>query len=60
MYSSTLYHLSPIEIATGQTESLTSYLTRLAAKHQVKPYDLITSVLLQEMSDMGLTTPSTE
>ncbi|HEY7068447.1 MAG TPA: hypothetical protein VII06_43770 [Chloroflexota bacterium] len=38
---SRLFHLAPIGIGTPETESLTSYLTRLAAAHSVRVRELV-------------------
>ncbi len=43
---SRLYSLEPIGIGTPQTESLTSYISRLAAAHSVRVRDLVTGELL--------------
>ena len=43
---SRLYSLEPIGIGTPQTESLTSYISRLAAAHSVRVRDLVISELL--------------
>ena len=42
---SILYHLKPIAIETPFTESLTSYISRLAQRHRVSTRDLITKEL---------------
>jgi len=41
-----LYSLEPIGIGTPQTESLTSYISRLAAAHSVRVRDLVVGELL--------------
>jgi len=46
---SRLYSLEPIGIGTPQTESLTSYICRLAAAHSVRVRDLVVSELLAHM-----------
>ena len=46
---SRLYSLEPIGIGTPQTESLTSYIGRLAAAHSVRVRDLVMSELLAHM-----------
>jgi hypothetical protein len=46
---SRLYSLEPIGIGTPQTESLTSYISRLAAAHSVRVRDLVISELLAHM-----------
>src|ERR1041385_4375542 len=43
---SRLYSLEPIGIGTPQTESLTSYISRLAAAHSVRVRDLVIGELL--------------
>jgi hypothetical protein len=43
---SRLYSLEPIGIGTPQTESLTSYISRLAAAHSVRVRDLVVDELL--------------
>ena len=43
---SRLYSLEPIGIGTPETESLTSYICRLAAAHSVRVRDLVISELL--------------
>jgi len=43
---SRLYSLDPIGIGTPQTESLTSYISRLAAAHSVRVRDLVIGELL--------------
>jgi len=43
---SRLYSLEPIGIGTPQTESLTSYISRLAAAHSVRVRDLVVGELL--------------
>jgi TniQ len=43
---SRLYSLEPIGIGTPQTESLTSYISRLAAAHSVRVRDLVITELL--------------
>src|SRR5437667_8856139 len=43
---SRLYSLEPIGIGTPQTESLTSYISRLAAAHSVRVRDLVIGALL--------------
>src|SRR5438105_13804339 len=43
---SRLYSLEPIGIGTPQTESLTSYISRLAAAHGVRVRDLVLDELL--------------
>jgi len=43
---SRLYSLEPIGIGTPQTESLTSYITRLTAAHSVRVRDLVAGELL--------------
>ena len=40
---SRLYSLKPLHIGTGQVESLTSYMNRLAQAHCVRPGDLISN-----------------
>ena len=42
---SRLYSLEPIGIGTPQTESLTSYISRLAAAHSVRVRDLVVDEL---------------
>ena len=46
---SRLYSLEPIGIGTPETESLTSYISRLAAAHSVRVRDLVISELLAYM-----------
>jgi TniQ len=46
---SRLYSLEPIGIGTPQTESLTSYISRLAAAHSVRVRDLVIGELLPHM-----------
>lgn len=41
-----LYSLEPIGIGTIYTESLTSYISRLANKHNITVYNLITKIIL--------------
>jgi len=43
---SRVYSLEPIGIGTPQTESLTSYISRLAAAHSVRVRDLVVDELL--------------
>lgn len=42
---STLYHLSPIGIGTGDVENMTSYIARLAQAHHVYPRTLLRNQL---------------
>ncbi len=41
---SRLYHLAPIAVGTWQVESLTSYVTRLAAAHAITPQWLLQAI----------------
>jgi hypothetical protein len=43
---SRLYHLEPVGVGSALVESLTSYVTRLAAAHNVHPHMLVTKELL--------------
>lgn len=43
---SRLYHLEPIGVGSSLVESITSYVTRLAAAHCVHPHMLVTKELL--------------
>jgi hypothetical protein len=51
---SRLYSLEPIGIGTPETESLTSYISRLAAAHSVRVRDLVISELLAHMREPHL------
>jgi len=43
---SRLYSLEPVGIGTPETESLTSYVSRLAEAHSVRVHDLVVHKLL--------------
>jgi hypothetical protein len=47
---SRLFSLEPIGIGTPQTESLTSYISRLAAAHSVRVRDLVVGELLARIT----------